>query len=74
MKYYSKRELYALGETLGDCVTEHKVGGRIYGGGGKGGGGGSAPAPAPSSQQLPIPQFLNMLVHMLSACLGKQRL
>ena len=41
MKYYSKRELYALGEALGDSVTEHKVGGgRIYGGGGKGGGGG----------------------------------
>jgi len=40
MRYYSKRELYALGETLGDSVTEHKVGGgRIYGGGGKGGGG-----------------------------------
>jgi hypothetical protein len=38
MRYYSKRELYALGETLGDSVTEHKVGGRIYGGGGKGGG------------------------------------
>jgi len=63
MKYYSKRELYALGETLGDSVTEHKVGGRIYGGGGKGGGG-SAPAPAPSSQQLPILPFQNMLVPM----------
>jgi len=37
MKYYSKRELYALGETLGDSVTERKLGGgRIYGGGGKG--------------------------------------
>lgn len=42
MKYYSKRELYALGEPLGDSVTEHKVGGgRIYGGGGKG----SSPPP-----------------------------
>jgi len=27
MRYYSKRELYALGETLGDSITEHKVGG-----------------------------------------------
>jgi hypothetical protein len=34
---YSKRELYALGEPLGDSVTELKVtGDRIYGGGGKG--------------------------------------
>jgi hypothetical protein len=41
MKYYSRRELYALGETLGESVTTTKVGGgRIYGGGGSGGGGG----------------------------------
>lgn len=41
MKYYSRRELYALGETLGESVTQAKVGGgRIYGGGGSGGGGG----------------------------------
>lgn len=34
---YSKRELYALGEPLGDSVTELKVNGdRIYGGGGGG--------------------------------------
>jgi len=38
---YSKRQLYALGEPLGDSVTRSKVGGgRIYGSGG----GGSAPA------------------------------
>lgn len=37
---WSRRELYALGETLGDCVTERKLGGGyICGGGGKGGGG-----------------------------------
>ena len=36
---YSKRQLYALGEPLGDSVTVRKVGGgRIYGGGGGGGG------------------------------------
>ena len=41
MKYYSRRELYALGETLGESVTTAKAGGgRIYGGGGSGGGGG----------------------------------
>ena len=66
MKYYSKRELYALGETLGDSVTEHKVGGRIYGGGGKGGGGGSAPAP--SSQTVTntsIPEYARPYVETM---------
>lgn len=38
MRSYSRRELYALGETLGDSVTQNKLGGgRIYGGGGGGG-------------------------------------
>jgi len=71
MKYYSKRELYALGETLGDSVTEHKVGGRIYGGGGKGGGGGGAPPPAPSSQTVTntsIPEYARPYVENM---LGK---
>ena len=37
---YSRRQLYALGEPLGNSVTVNKVGGgRIYGGGGGGGGG-----------------------------------
>ena len=36
---YSRRELYALGEPLGDSATQLKAdGGRIYGGGGGGGG------------------------------------
>jgi hypothetical protein len=71
MKYYSKRELYALGEALGDSVTEHKVGGRIYGGGGKGGGGGGAPPPAPSSQTVTntsIPEYARPYVEEM---LGK---
>jgi hypothetical protein len=38
---YSRRELYALGEPLGESVTERKNGHTIYGGGG--GGGQSAP-------------------------------
>ena len=38
MKSYSRRELYAAGEFLGDSATQNKVGGgRIYGGGGGGG-------------------------------------
>lgn len=36
---YSRRQLYAFGETLGECVTR-KEGGRIIYGGGSGGGGG----------------------------------
>jgi len=40
--YYSKRQLYALGEPLGDSVTQRKAGGgMIYGGGG-----GGSPAPS----------------------------
>jgi hypothetical protein len=31
---YSRRQLYALGEPLGECVTRLKPGGRVYGGGG----------------------------------------
>lgn len=40
---YSRRQLYALGETFGDSATRMEAGGRIvYGGGG---GGGDAPEP-----------------------------
>jgi hypothetical protein len=34
---YSRRQLYALGEPLGESTTRLKLGGRIYGGGGGGG-------------------------------------
>ena len=44
---YSRRELYAFGEPLGESVTRKESGRMIYGGGG-GGGGSSAPeAPPP---------------------------
>jgi hypothetical protein len=47
---YSRRQLYALGEPLGDSATTKKVGGgRIYGGGG-----GSAPAPAAGPTQTTV--------------------
>ena len=48
MRSYSRRQLYALGETLGDSVTRKEGGRIIYGGGG---GGPSAPAPATQSNQ-----------------------
>ena len=35
----SRKQLYAMGEPLGDSATRTKPGGRIYGGGGSGGGG-----------------------------------
>jgi len=56
MKSYSRRELYALGETLGDSSTIHKVGGgRIYGGGGSGGG---SPGPSTTySNTSNIPEY-----------------
>jgi hypothetical protein len=39
MTYYSKRQLEALGEPLGESVTRKEGGRIIYGGGGSGGGG-----------------------------------
>jgi hypothetical protein len=45
---YSKRQLYALGEPLGDCVTSKKAGRLICGGGGSGGGGSST-----TTQEIP---------------------
>ena len=43
---YSRRQLYALGEPLGECVTKKKLGGGYIAGGGD-----SAPAPAAPSKQ-----------------------
>jgi hypothetical protein len=37
MKTYSRRELYALGEFMGECVTREEGGRRVMGGGGGGG-------------------------------------
>ena len=51
---YSRRELYALGEPLGESVTVRKNGHTIYGGGGDGGGN------APTSQtvtQTNVPDY-----------------
>lgn len=38
MKTYSRRELYAAGEVLGECVSRIEAGRRVMGGGGGGGG------------------------------------
>ena len=49
MKHYSRRELYALGETLGESVTRNEAGRRVYGGGGGISGVANAVAPAAQS-------------------------
>lgn len=48
---YSRRQLEALGETLGECVTRKEGGRIIYGGGG--GGGGGTPEKTTQVQDLP---------------------
>ena len=68
---WSRRELEAFGEPLGDSVTQRKLGGGyICGGGGKGGGGGGS-APPPASQtvtQTAIPEYARPYVETM---LGK---
>jgi hypothetical protein len=49
---YSRRQLEALGETLGECVTRKEGGRVIYGGGGSGGGGGGT-----STQVSDLPEW-----------------
>jgi hypothetical protein len=70
---YSRRQLYALGETLGDSATVKKVGGgRIYGGGG--GGGGSAPS-GPSQttvQNTNIPDYAQPYVETMLGATQQQ--
>jgi hypothetical protein len=67
MKSYSRRELYAAGECLGDSSTVHKVGGgRIYGGGGSSGGGGSTPAPTQTTvQNTNVPEYARPYVETM---------
>jgi hypothetical protein len=75
MKHYSRRELYALGEPLGESVTQAKVGGgRIYGGGGSGGGGQQA-APAPQQNttiNTNIPEYARPYVESMLGAAQKQ--
>jgi len=70
MKYYSRRELYALGETLGESVTTTKAGGgRIYGGGGSGGGGGPTQSTTVTSN---IPEYARPYVESMLGAAQKQ--
>jgi hypothetical protein len=54
---YSRRELYAFGEPLGESVTRKESGRIIYGGGGGGGGGGSSAPKAPPPPPPPPPRM-----------------
>ena len=67
---WSRRELEAFGEPLGDSVTQRKLGGGyICGGGGKGGGGGGSPPPAQQTvTQTTIPEYARPYVESM---LGK---
>jgi len=54
MTYYSRRQLEALGEPLGDSVTRKEGGRIIYGGGG---GGGQAPPTQTTSYSTNVPEY-----------------
>ena len=71
MKHYSRRELYALGEPLGESVTQAKVGGgRLYGGGGSGGG---SPGPTQSTTVTSnIPEYARPYVESMLGAAQKQ--
>ena len=65
--YYSKRQLYALGEPLGDSVTQRKAGGGMIYGGGGGGGAPSGPT-ATTVTNTNIPDYAQPYVsNMLNA-------
>jgi hypothetical protein len=69
---WSRRELEAFGEPLGDSVTQRKLGGGYIcgGGGGKGGGGGSPPPASQSVTQTSIPEYARPYVEEM---LGKSQ-
>ena len=62
---FSRRELYALGEMLGDCVTRKEGGRIVYGGGG---GGGPAPQAQPTQTTVSntnIPEYARPYVETM---------
>jgi len=69
MKSYSRRELYALGEPLGDSATYRKVdGGLILGGGG----GGQPSQTTSTSYQTNIPEYARPYVETMLGATQKQ--
>ena len=70
MTYYSRRQLEALGEPLGDSVTR-KEGGRIIYGGGGSGGGGSAPQ-TNTTYSTNVPEYARPYVENMLESTQKQ--
>jgi len=73
MTYYSRRQLEALGEPLGDSVTRKEGGRIVYGGGGSGGGGGGTPPPQQNtSYNTNIPEYAKPYVTTMLEATQKQ--
>jgi hypothetical protein len=73
MRSYSRRELYAAGEFLGDSSTQRKLGGGYICGGG--GGGGPAPAPQPTQNttvNTNVPEYARPYVETMLGATQKQ--
>ena len=71
---YSRRQLEALGEPLGDSATHVKPGGhgRIYGGGGSGGGGGGNTTSTGTTYNTNIPEYAQPYVETMLGATQKQ--
>jgi hypothetical protein len=68
MTYYSRRQLEALGEPLGDSITRKEGGRTIYGGGGSGGGGPSQT----TTYSTNIPEYARPFVENMLESTQKQ--
>lgn len=71
MKTYSRRELYAMGEALGDSVTTKKLGGGYVCGGGGSGGGSSGPTTS-TTQTSNIPEYARPYVETMLGATQQQ--
>jgi len=70
MTYYSKRQLEALGEPLGESITRKEGGRIVYGGGGSGGG---SPQPSVTNTQTSnVPEYARPYVENMLASTQKQ--
>lgn len=66
---YSRRQLYAMGEALGECVTRKEGGRIIYGGGG----GGGSPAPTSNTTNTSnIPEYAKPYVETMLGATQQQ--
>jgi hypothetical protein len=70
MTYYSRRQLEALGEPLGESVTRKEGGRIIYGGGGSGGG--SPPPTQSTTYSSNVPEYARPYVENMLESAQKQ--